>query len=314
MKKTITSLMTALSILLCFAIPVLAQDAEQPVEAAAAAEEVPAEAETEVEAEAAKSPDTSEPESEDIAAAEPEAEAESEVAAVEPEVEAEPQIEPEPEVAAVETKADQQPYPVVTAVPVKEKVKPVYSKLMLGARFAYNNSSAKNLTLEIESRDDLYDLQITEYRHNSRKSHGFEVQAAVIYNLTDWFAVNAAPGLAFRNPFVTDVACSREFALTLPVLLDFRMFETQFHLLSGVQLDIPFASKIKWNNGPSFDFDDRGSIDFGVVLGFVIYLRENYFWDFKYNIGLTNFAEYEGKKDSRMNQLSVGVGTILQSR
>jgi len=307
MRKMIISLISAVFMLLSPAIPAFAQDADQPAAF---------EAEPETAAAAEPEPEL-EPES---AVIEPEPEVEIEAAAMaEPESEPEPVIEPiiesviepvvELEVAAVE--------PESVSV---EGSQFVFGSMRFGVRFAYNNSSARNMEVRYQEYDtNLFEMMDVEYySHNSGSGHGFEIEAVVICGLTNRLAVNISPGFAFRNPFVSNVAKAREWALVVPALLEFYIFETQFHLLGGIQLDIPFGSKMNWDNdglsyNKSNDFN-RSSADFGIVLGFNLYLRENYFIDFRYNIGLTHFVDHDKNKDSRMNQLSVGAGTIFKSR
>jgi len=201
--------------------------------------------------------------------------------------------------------------------PTVEKAdKFAYGRMKVGARLAYTNSSVKNMEVWYQDYDkDLFQMTVPEnYSHYPGRGHGFEIQAVVIYGLIDWLSLNFSPGLAFRNPFVSEVAKTREWALTVPVLLDYQILDLPLYLLGGVQFDVPFGSKVIWDNkGPEYEKRDfnRSSADFGVVLGVHLYLLEDYFIDFRYNIGLTGFKDYDGKKDSRMNQLSVGVGYDL---
>ena len=284
----------------------------------------------------------SEPKSETAAAIEPEPSPESEsksetAEVIEPELL--PESEPKPETAAaIETEplpeyepkletaeaiepepspvSEPKPQSAVKTASVEKADKYAYGRMKVGARLAYTNSSVKNMEVWYQDYDkDLFQMpDPVNYSHHPGKGHGFEIQAMVIYGLIDWLSLYFSPGLAFRNPFVSNVAKTREWALTVPLLLDYQILDLPLYLLGGIQLDVPFGSKVIWDNkGPEYKKSvfNRNSADFGVVLGVHLYLLEDYFIDFRYNIGLTSFKDYDGKTDSRMNQLSVGVGYDL---
>ncbi|MCL2688913.1 MAG: PorT family protein [Chitinispirillia bacterium] len=305
---------TAVIMLLCLITSISAQDEDLPsaidTEQLSAAEKPDQEqaalsAEPQNQDDGIKFESESEPQWE---AAEPEPE--PEIAAIEPESEFEPELESEPEsIAESAPKKDAG----------KPASKPAYGLIKFGVRAAYSNSSVSNMEVEFQRYDhNLFELNDVEHHsHNHGGGHGFQIEAVAIYDLIDWIAVSLSPGIAFRSPFVSNVSALREWVFVVPALLEFYMFQTQFHLLGGVQLDIPLSSKMIWNSkGPSYDSKEfnRNSMDLGVVAGFDLYLREDYFIDLRYNIGLRKFMDYGGNKDSRMNQLSVGAGMILLTR
>lgn len=102
-----------------------------------------------------------------------------------------------------------------------------------------------------------------------------------------------------------------EFALSIPLMLEFKPIDA-FYLGAGVQLDIPFSTKLNAEGkvggisiDESEDLDERVSIDFGIPLGVGFFINENLAIDLRAVIGITEIADEDGA--GTFNQFGLGV-------
>jgi hypothetical protein len=136
------------------------------------------------------------------------------------------------------------------------------------------------------------------------------VQAVALFSITNSVAIGLYPGLACRSLFNAEggVASASEFAITLPVMLDVKLFGSPLHAAAGIQVDIPFGIELEWDDGEVYGFEDRASMDLGMVFSLIVHVNKNIFIDARCIHGLTNFA---GRKDGRLNQFSIGAGWLF---
>jgi len=82
-----------------------------------------------------------------------------------------------------------------------------------------------------------------------------------------------------------------EFAISIPIMFQLTLAESMPYLAAGIQLDTPIASKmtakIKGSKPESKDYDDRVSLDLGIVLGVGYLLTPDIGVDARVVIGLT---------------------------
>jgi len=224
------------------------------------------------------------------------------------------ETEPKPQIIAAKPEPVKEqktvaaePKPVVKAAAEEEK-KERGSRFKFGVRGAYNNSFAANMKITRYEYDDI--IIMKEHGHKIGLSHGFHIESVVLINIiNDSLDIKLSPGVIYRKPFVSEITEASEWAITIPAMMQLRMYDTPVKLLGGFQLDIPLGTEMKWDSGPSYEIEDRSPVDFGIVLGACVYIRKNVFVDFKYNFGLIPFLD--GKSDHRLNQISVGAGVIL---
>ncbi|MCL2101266.1 MAG: outer membrane beta-barrel protein [Fibromonadales bacterium] len=103
-----------------------------------------------------------------------------------------------------------------------------------------------------------------------------------------------------------------EFAISIPAMvqceiLRFFGFDSDSWLGVGVQLDLPFATKID-TDGNSFDFKDRSAVDFGIIIGGSYNFISGLALDIRGTIvglALTNLFSENGD-DSSLYQVSLG--------
>ena len=112
-----------------------------------------------------------------------------------------------------------------------------------------------------------------------------------------------------------------EFALSIPAMLRFTHNGMMpFYLAAGVQLDIPFSTKL--NSKRSYEGQtttsigkrmyERAEIDFGIALGLGYNITQNFGIDLRCVIGLTDFFDAPNvpEKDEpniSINQYGIGV-------
>ncbi|MDR2594705.1 MAG: PorT family protein [Fibromonadaceae bacterium] len=100
-----------------------------------------------------------------------------------------------------------------------------------------------------------------------------------------------------------------EYAISIPIMFQLNLAEGMPYLAAGVQLDTPFSCKItrKISGLPeeSRDYEDRVSMDFGIVLGVGYLITPNMGVDARAVIGLT--APSKGADDEKWNQYGAGL-------
>jgi len=99
-----------------------------------------------------------------------------------------------------------------------------------------------------------------------------------------------------------------EMALSVPCMIQYRVSEgSPLYLSGGVQLDIPFGSKVKaslFGVSESEDWDTRNSIDFGFPLGLGYMINPNMAIDFRFVLYVTKLED----DDVDVKLMSFGLG------
>jgi hypothetical protein len=159
---------------------------------------------------------------------------------------------------------------------------------------------------------------------NEEISNGIGFGAGLMLNmpLASQWSFNMGLDLYYRGLFSREAETGKEsineFAVSIPVFLRFALVENGlFHLMAGVQLDIPFETK--WDSDYNYFTSHRASVDFGVALGLVYMAGPSIGIDFKCVIGLIGLFEdfehprvvYEGSNSyedkSSLRQYGLGV-------
>jgi len=101
-----------------------------------------------------------------------------------------------------------------------------------------------------------------------------------------------------------------ESVLSIPCMIQYQISESQpFYLSGGIQLDIPFGTKMKMTVSGFSDSESisdlRSSIDFGIPLGFGYMINPNMIVDFRFVPYLTNIYK-EGDSDVSLMSFSFG--------
>jgi len=112
-----------------------------------------------------------------------------------------------------------------------------------------------------------------------------------------------------------------EFALSFPIMFQFMPIAgTPVYFAGGVQIDIPFSSKmnVKWREWDDYydeddsgteseKIDDRAGVDFGIAIGSG-FRWSNFGIDFKIVIGMNDLVEDE---DGDLTQYGFGVSVFF---
>jgi len=103
----------------------------------------------------------------------------------------------------------------------------------------------------------------------------------------------------YRKPMIMDLTKAygstyeiyvTEYAISIPIMFQLNLAEGMPYFVAGAQLDTPFSSKVTVNIGSddkTEDYDDRTSMDFGLVLGVGYLITPNIGVDARVVIGLT---------------------------
>ncbi|MCL2689131.1 MAG: hypothetical protein FWE57_04720 [Chitinispirillia bacterium] len=184
-------------------------------------------------------------------------------------------------------------------------------KVKFGMRLAYNNSFVSKMSPDLVSYDEEMNETFEYFPGKKGAGHGFEIAAVTVVRLTDDAALKFAPGFIVRTPYVSDLATISEFAVSIPALFEYRLFNTPVRALAGLQLDIPFGTEAKWESGEGEGetevLDVRSDVDIGVVLGLSVWINTNISFDVRYNLGLRDFDDGKGH---HLNQISAGVSYV----
>jgi len=156
-----------------------------------------------------------------------------------------------------------------------------------------------------------------------KMGYGFGGGLVTIVPLNDKLSFVSEFNFLYRKPMIMEIPLEllgipmsgkaesylSEFAISIPVMFQLNLAEGMPYLAAGAQLDTPFSSKItaKAPGIPeeSQDYEDRVSIDFGLVLGVGYLITPNIGVDARAVIGLT--APSKDADDEKWNQYGVGL-------
>jgi len=103
----------------------------------------------------------------------------------------------------------------------------------------------------------------------------------------------------YRKPIIQDLsdyygsgaeAYETEFSISIPIMFQLTLAQGMPYFAAGIQLDTPISPKVTMTDGKnseSRDYDDRTSIDLGIVLGIGYLITPNIGVDARAVIGLT---------------------------
>lgn len=185
-------------------------------------------------------------------------------------------------------------------------------KVRFGVRAAYNNSYVTKLSFTLVDYDPVLGHLVYNDDNPGKvgAGSGFEISFVTSVSVTDDIAFSLQPGFIMRTPHVSDAARITEFAVSVPALIEWRLFQTPVRALAGLQMDIPFGTKIKWadeSESEPVESGIRSSVDFGVVFGASVQVHPHISIDARFCAGLREFDREKGKL---MHQVSVGASYV----
>jgi len=193
---------------------------------------------------------------------------------------------------------------VITSMFGEEKVR----RVKFGGRLAYNNSFVLGMVINVTDYDEDRGVFDESYDSKSGMGHGFCVGGVVLFNVWESVHVSAGVDFIYRSPVVTDVSATREFALGFPVLVRWDVMGSPLFIEAGVQVDVPFGTRVKWNwDSKAEDVWNRNAVDVGLAVGAGYFVTKNISVDLRAVIGLTQFDDVN---DGALSQVSVGVSWV----
>jgi len=184
-----------------------------------------------------------------------------------------------------------------------------HKRVRLGVRVGYNNTHVSGLAVKVRDLSSLLTEKYDTYYNEIGLGSGAELGLSILVHLSGAASVNIAPGVIMRNPVNTDVVEISEIAISFPALLYWKIPKAPVHAICGLQLDVPVSSNIKWAGEKKEKFtDERAVIDLGIVLGASVNVTEKIPVDVR---GVIGVREFDNEKGRFLNQISVGVGYII---
>jgi outer membrane immunogenic protein len=134
---------------------------------------------------------------------------------------------------------------------------------------------------------------------NINIGYGFGGGLVSTVSLTSTLSFVSEFNFLYRKPMIQDLsdyygsgaeAYETEFAISIPIMFQLAIAEGIPYFAAGIQLDTPISPKITLTDGKeeeSESYDDRASIDLGVVLGVGYLITPSIGIDARVVIGLT---------------------------
>ncbi|MDR0306692.1 MAG: PorT family protein [Chitinispirillales bacterium] len=173
-----------------------------------------------------------------------------------------------------------------------------YKRVKFGARTAYNVSHVGKVDDFSANYHDGQTVRSIYTKDNDKFINGLNgIEFGLVMNIEIWrfLAFNLESNFVYRTPLNGKFTGSRrgdyslrEYAVSFPALFQLKLSNPLF-LLAGVQLDIPFNTKLKWEEVLTVEIDNRKPVDFGLTGGLGWRIGQNFVLDVRYVYSLTKF-------------------------